>query len=138
MERGRKTKDYPHFELTSSNFLSQLFSFATNRFGFNMKPSAAEEMVVDINKYLYFASGGECEDVRDLYNTEEVMAYMQKCAEDGVESSELHTKLSCIKKGVEHAVEKYGWEQDEGMVSMALQAYERWKKNLQKEKNCPI
>ena len=135
MERGPKTKDYPRFELKSSNFLTQLLSFATSRFGFNMKPSAAEEMVVDINKYLHFASGGECEDVKDLYNTEKVLPYIQKCEGDGVESAGLHAKLSRIKKGLQHAVEKYGWEQDKGMISTALQAYERWKKNLQKEKN---
>ena len=134
MERGPKTKDYPRFELKSSNFLTQLLSFATSRFGFHMKPSAAEEMVVDINKYLHFASGGECEDVKDLYNTEKVLAYIQKCEGDGVESAGLHTKLSRIKKGLQHAVEKYGWEEDKGMISTALQAYERRKKNLQREK----
>lgn len=65
------------------------------------------------------------------------MSYLQNCEEDGVESAGLHTKLSRIKDGLEHAVEKCGWEQEKGMVSTAIQAYEQWNNNVQNEKKKP-
>ena len=120
--------------MNESDFLKHLLNHATSRFGLNMGRAPAEEMVANINKYLFFASEGKGEDAHALFDTDKVEAYLRKCENNDVESAGLLVKLSHIQKGLEHASEKYGWEKGKGFVNAALLKYEQWKKMLQRER----
>ena len=85
------TKAYPRFQLDSSPFLKALLSYSFDRFGLNMSAAQGTEIIVDVSKFLHFASTTSGHDgtllPEDLIDIECVKSYFEKIHMDGIESS---------------------------------------------------
>lgn len=103
---------------------------------------SATEMIVDVSKYLYFAShsGSGTQEVcpDDLVNTEMVQSYLEQLEGDNIESSGQLTKLSRIELVSNYALTHYKWPSTNPTLALAQQqavaTYKTWKRTLTKER----